>query len=57
VGRHVAFANQDATLATYEAPVQLVLLGRKQAVEVGGRPLIESGRFASTLVEGIEPFR
>ncbi len=53
----LGFANQDATLATYEAPVQLVLLGRKQTVEVGGRALIEAGRFASTLVEGIDPFR
>lgn len=43
--------------AKYEAPVQLVLLGRRQTVEVGGRKLVDAGRFDQALVEGIDPFR
>jgi hypothetical protein len=53
----LGFANAEKTGATYEAPVQLVLLGRKQTVEVGGRKLIDTGRFEAALVEGIDPFR
>jgi leucyl aminopeptidase (aminopeptidase T) len=53
----LGFANADKTGATYEAPVQLVLLGRRQTVEVGGRKLIDAGRFENALVEGIDPFR
>jgi hypothetical protein len=53
----LGFADQASTGATYQAPVQLVLLGRRQTVQVGARKLIDAGRFADALVEGIDPFR
>lgn len=53
----LGFADQAHTKAPYEAAVQLVLLGRKQTVEVEGRRLIDGGRLEQRLVEGIDPFR
>jgi hypothetical protein len=53
----LGFASQATTKAAYEAPVQMVLLGKKQTVEVGGRRLVENGRLEDALVEGIDPFR
>lgn len=53
----LGFANADKTGASYEAPVQLVLLGRRQTVAVGGRKVVDAGRLAASLVEGIDPFR
>jgi leucyl aminopeptidase (aminopeptidase T) len=53
----LGYASAEATRAPYEAPVQMVLLGRKQTVEVGGRKLVDAGRFDQELVEGIDPFR
>ncbi len=45
------------TKATYEVPVQLRLFARRQTVEVGGKRLVDDGRFADWLVEGVDPFR
>jgi hypothetical protein len=53
----LGYANAALTRAAYEAPVQMVLLGRRQTVEVGGRKLVDAGRLEDTLVEGIDPFR
>jgi hypothetical protein len=53
----LGFANQAVTKASYEAPVQMVLLGKRQTVEVGTRKLVENGRLEDALVEGIDPFR
>jgi aminopeptidase len=53
----LGFANAAITRASYEAPVQIVLLGRRQTVEVDGRELVVAGRLAESLVEGIDPFR
>jgi aminopeptidase len=53
----LGFASADTTRASYEAPVQMVLLGRRQTVEVNGRKLVDGGRFDHALVEGIDPFR
>jgi leucyl aminopeptidase (aminopeptidase T) len=52
----LGYASPD-TGATYEAPVQMVFLGRRQTVEVAGRKLVDAGRFDQTLVLGIDPFR
>jgi aminopeptidase len=53
----LGFASADSTMASYEAPVQLVLLGRRQTVELGTRKLVDAGRLDEGLVEGIDPFR
>jgi leucyl aminopeptidase (aminopeptidase T) len=53
----LGFANAAVTRASYEAPVQMVLLGRRQTVEVGTRKLVDAGRLEDALVEGIDPFR
>mgnify|MGYP001544152215 CR=1 FL=1 len=53
----LGFASADVTRASYEAPVQMVLLGRRQTVEVGGKKLVDAGRFDQELVDGIDPFR
>ena len=53
----MGFASSEATRAPYEAPVQMVFLGRKQTIEVGYRRIVDAGRFDQTLVEGIDPFR
>jgi hypothetical protein len=45
------------TKAPYECPVQLRLFARRLDVEVGGRRMVEGGRLADWLVEGIDPFR
>lgn len=57
VNLSLGFADQAHTKAPYEAAVQLVLLGRKQTIEVDGRKLIDAGRLEQRLVEGIDPFR
>lgn len=53
----LGYADQGTTRAPYEAPVQLVLLGKRQTVEVGPRKLVDCGRLDEALVEGIDPFR
>lgn len=53
----LGYASPESTGANYEAPVQMVLLGRKQTIEVSGRKLVDAGRFDGALVEGIDPFR
>ena len=53
----LGYSSSDVTRAAFDAPVQLALLGRKQNVEVNGRRLVDGGRFARDLVEGIDPFR
>ena len=53
----LGFASADTTHASYEAPVQMVLLGRRQTLEHSGRKLIDAGRLHDSLVEGIDPFR
>ncbi len=53
----LGYASADATRANYEAPVQLALLGRRQSVEVEGTKLVDAGRLAHDLVDGIDPFR
>jgi leucyl aminopeptidase (aminopeptidase T) len=45
------------TGAPYECPVQLRLFGRRLTVEAGGERLVEGGRLADWLVDGIDPFR
>ncbi len=57
MGLSMGFSSQATTGANYEAPVQMVLLGRRQTVEVGGKKLVDGGRLADFLVEGIDPFR
>ncbi len=57
VAMSMGYASAEATRAAYEAPVQMVLLGRRQTVEVEGRRVIDAGRFDRTLVDGIDPFR
>ncbi|MFO0617481.1 MAG: hypothetical protein U0414_33100 [Polyangiaceae bacterium] len=57
VNLSLGFADQAHTKAPYEAAVQLVLLGRKQTIEVDGRRLVDAGRMEKRLVEGIDPFR
>jgi hypothetical protein len=58
-GMNVSLGHTNAavTRATYEAPVQMILLGRRQTVEVGRRRLVEAGRLEDALVDGIDPFR
>ncbi len=53
----MGYASAEVTRAPYEAPVQMVMLGRRQTVEVGGRRIIDAGRFDGALVDGIDPFR
>lgn len=53
----LGFADPRSTGATYLAPVQLVLLGRRLTVEAGPRRLVDAGRMEDALVEGIDPFR
>jgi hypothetical protein len=54
----LGFSSAETTGAPYDAPVQLVLLGRRQTVErLGGRRLVDAGRLDDALVEGIDPFR
>jgi hypothetical protein len=53
----LGYASADSTRAPYEAPVQMVFLGRRQTVRVGERSLVDGGRFAEDLVSGIDPFR
>ncbi len=53
----LGYASAETTNASYEAPVQMVLLGRKQTLEHSGRKLVNAGRLDESLVEGIDPFR
>ncbi len=53
----MGYASAEVTRAPYEAPVQMVLLGRKQTIEIGGRRLVDAGRFDRELVAGTDPFR
>lgn len=43
--------------APFDCPVQLRLFGRRLAVEAGGHRLVDRGRLADWLVDGIDPFR
>ncbi len=53
----LGYASADVTRAPYDAPVQLVLLGRKQSIVVGDQTLVVAGRFDQRVVDGIDPFR
>lgn len=53
----LGYASPETTHASYDAPVQMVLLGRRQTVELGARKIIDQGRLDDALVEGIDPFR
>ncbi len=53
----LGYASAATTRATYEAPVQMILLGRRQTIEVGHRKLVDAGRLHEALVDGIDPFR
>jgi hypothetical protein len=53
----LGFSDAAHTHASYEAAVQLVLLGRRQTIEIEGKRWIDGGRLAQTLVDGIDPFR
>ena len=57
MGVSLGYAAQATTGAPYEVPVQMVLLGRKQTVDVAGRVLVDAGRLVDPLVDGIDPFR
>ncbi len=53
----LGYASSETTKASYDAPVQMVLLGRRQTVEIGARKLVDGGRLEDGLVDGIDPFR
>jgi leucyl aminopeptidase (aminopeptidase T) len=57
MGLSMGYSSRATTGANYEAPVQMVLLGRRQSVEVDGKKLVDAGRLTDFLVEGIDPFR
>ncbi|NUP07273.1 MAG: hypothetical protein HOW73_14560 [Polyangiaceae bacterium] len=50
-------SHASVTKAPYDCPVQLRLFGRRLTVDADGKRLVEDGRFADWLVEGIDPFR
>jgi hypothetical protein len=54
---NLGFTHHVATLAPWDAPVQARLLARKLTVRAGDRPLVDQGRHADALVEGVDPFR
>lgn len=54
---NLGFTNASLTRAAWEAPVQLRLLARKLTVRAAERSLVEAGRHADALVEGVDPFR
>ena len=49
----MGYSSPETTRANYHCPVQMVLLGRRQTVEVGGRKLVDAGQLADGLVEGL----
>jgi len=53
----LGYASAENTRAPYEAPVQLVFLGRRQTVAVGAKKIVDAGRFDAVLSEGVDPFR
>lgn len=57
VSLSLGYASAENTRAPYEAPVQLVLLGRRQTVSVGSKKIVDAGRFDAELSEGVDPFR
>lgn len=57
VGVSLGYSNAETTKAPYDAPVQMLLLGRKQTVKAGDQSIVDQGRLAESLVEGIDPFR
>jgi hypothetical protein len=54
---NLGFTHAPATRAPWDAPVQARLLARKLTVRAGDRTLVELGRHADFLVEGVDPFR
>ena len=54
---NLGFTHHAATLAPWDAPVQARLLARRLSVRAGDRTLVDRGRHADELVEGIDPFR
>jgi leucyl aminopeptidase (aminopeptidase T) len=53
----LGYTAREQTKATFDAPVQLRLLGRKQDVSIDGHAIVHAGRLDDALVEGIDPFR
>lgn len=53
----LGYTAREQTKATFDAPVQLRLLGRKQDVSIDGAVIVQAGRLDEALVEGIDPFR
>jgi len=54
---NLGFSHSAVTRAAWDAPVQARLLARKLSVRAGDRALVEAGRHADALVEGVSPFR
>lgn len=53
----MGYTAREQTKASFDAPVQLRLLGRRQDVSVDGKVIVRAGRLHEALVEGIDPFR
>lgn len=53
----LGFTAAEVTRAPFEAPVQMLALGRRLTVEVRGQRIVHAGRLENSLVEGIDPFR
>jgi hypothetical protein len=51
----LGFSLSEFTRAPYDAPVQLRLQARRLDVEVNGDPIVVGGRFAPSLMDGIDP--
>jgi leucyl aminopeptidase (aminopeptidase T) len=53
----LGFSASKFTRAPHDAPVQMLLLGRKHTVIAGGKAIVTDGRFEQHIVEGLDPFR
>lgn len=53
----LGFSASKFTHAPHDAPVQMLLLGRKLTVEANGKAIVTEGRFEQRIVEGLDPFR
>jgi len=53
----LGFSASKFTNAPHDAPVQMLLLGRKLSVAANGKPIVTDGRFEQSIVEGLDPFR
>lgn len=54
---NLGFTNATLTRASWDVSVQARLLARRLHVRAGDRALVEAGRHADALVEGVDPFR